>query len=181
MKARTARVYYLAVFVLAFVGVAIFSAILGISAVFPFAYVTATDFISGKFKELNKKRRPAVEAARAKQAELKKQQAKLNKEKKELEKKKKQLLNKQAKEIYEERVSAGYESSINMMNATYAGDTKSSSKKKPAEVLAFVPEKAPIVEPSSVAEPEPSAAPVMSSADDDSYASNGSMFRGISF
>ncbi len=183
MKARTARMHYMVSFVLALVGVVVFAAILGVSAVFPFAYDKLRDFINdfmAKQAENHEKRKPALEAAKEKKAALKKEQAQLNKDKKKLEKAKKKAMDKKVKRIYEERVANGYEASLDMIDAEAAKAEKAAKKtaKKSKTKKADV---APVVVQAPVA--GPAAVDFVSSADDagSDYTANGSMFRGLSF
>ncbi|MDD6807435.1 MAG: hypothetical protein PUD72_03170 [Oscillospiraceae bacterium] len=182
MKARTARVYYLAMFIISFVGVAILSAIIGAGMVFPFAYTTARDFIQKKIAESGPKSRTAKAVAKAKKDALVKEKAQLNKDKKALEKKKKKERDKQVKRIYEERMAEGYEASLDMIKSTPAPSVtiepekpakpkkeKKAKKEKKQEV-----EVLPVVETPIINLPQ-NDQPV------DGYTANGSMFRGISF
>ncbi len=181
MKARTARIHYIVSFVLALVGVVVFAAILGVSAVFPFAYDKLRDFMNefmAKQAESNEKRKPALEAAKEKKAALKKEQAQLNKDKKKLEKAKKKAMDKKVKRIYEERVANGYEASLDMIDSETAKAEKTSKK---AAKKAKKAEPAPAVVQFPVV--EPATVDFVSSADDagSDYTANGSMFRGLSF
>lgn len=186
MKARTARIHYIVMFMLAFVSVFTVSVIFAIGAVTPFAYTALRD----KLAEANEKRRSAVEAAKAKKAALQKEQAKLKKDKKKLEKKKKKALEARAKRIYEERVSEGYTASLSVMDEEISKGlnetgTKSKSKSKPAKKSArektvsipdpVAPAKMDFSNPTTV-EPLPESE---SQAYD--YTENGSMFRGLNF
>lgn len=181
MKARTARMHYMVSFVLALVGVVVFAAILGIAAVFPFAYDKLGEIMNNllaKQSELHEKRKPALEAAKEKKAALKKEEAQLKKDKKKLEKAKKKAMDKKVKRIYEERVANGYEASLDMIDAEVEKASKKVAKKAKKSKKA---ETAPTVV--SAPATEPSAVDFVSSADDagSDYTANGSMFRGLSF
>ncbi len=169
MKARTARVYYLAMFILSFVGVMTVSLIIGAGMVFPFAYTTARDFIQKKIAESGPRSRTAKAAAKAKKEALMKEKEKLNKEKKALENKKKKERDKQVKRIYEERVSEGYEASLNMIKSTPVSVATVESKTPKKEKKTKKMESTPVAPVQQNDEP----------AYD--YTANGSMFKGISF
>lgn len=184
MKARTARMHYIVSFVLALVGVVVFAAILGIAAVFPFAYDKLGEIMNNllaKQSELHEKRKPALEAAKEKKAALKKEQAQLNKDKKKLEKAKKKAMDKKVKRIYEERMANGYEASLDMIDAEVEKAEKASKKAAKKASKSKKSETAPAVVSAPVA--EPAAVDFVSSADDagSDYTANGSMFRGLSF
>lgn len=184
MKARTARMHYIVSFVLALVGVTVFAAILGISAVFPFAYDKLRSFIAefmAKQAENYENRKPALEAAKEKKAALKKEQSQLNKDKKKLEKAKKKAMDKKVKRIYEERMANGYEASLDMIDAEIAKADKSS--KKSAKKSKKSKPQSPVSDIAQTPIAEPVADAFVSSADsgENDYTANGSMFRGLSF
>lgn len=198
MKARDARVLYLAVFVLAFVAVFTCSFVIGVAAVTPFAVSKLSELLA-KFKENHKEGMPAAKEAKAKLDELKKEQAQLAKDKKALEKKKLQVRKAQAKKLYEERLKNGYEDSLSSIEAyknkviaeeaAVDGKEKVETKKKSASKPKKAEKKAetqtapaapaaPAVPVSPVVIPEIDVAP---SDEQPDYTANGSMFRGISF
>ncbi len=183
MKARTARIHYVVSFVLALVGVIVFAAILGVAAVFPFAYDKIGEILGdllSKQSELHEKRKPALEAAKEKKAQLKKEEAQLKKDKKKLEKAKKKDFDKRAKKIYEERMANGYEASYAAIDAEAAKAEKAAKK---AEKKAAKKAKKERAAATVIQAPEADA-PInlaVSADDADNEYSSSSMFRGLSF
>ena len=177
MKGRDSRKQTIITAAAAIVGAATTGAIIGISAVTPFAAAKGSEAVQSALAK-HKAGMPAAKAAKAELDKLKKEQKQLDKDKKTLEAKKSNARKAQAKKIYEERVAHGYEASYALIEEESAkavvedtkGKKKSKKQKKQAPVVM-----APKTEKEIAAE---LAAETAAEVDPNRTAS---MFNGISF
>lgn len=176
MKGRDSRRQTIITAAAAIVGAATTGAIIGISAVTPFAASKGSEVVQSALAK-HKAGMPAAKAAKAELNKLKQEEKKLNKDKKTLEAKKNNARKAQAKKIYEERVAHGYEASYALIEKESdkviedpKGKKKSKKQKKQAPVIM-----APKTEKEIAAE---LAAETAAEVDPNKTAN---MFKGISF